>query len=111
QERGGETIGRERRAAGANLTGAMCVNLRRAPAWGRAQETYGESPCHVGEMGAALTRGLQRHALACVKHFVCNSMEEARFSVDVEVDEAALHEVYLPHFHRIVDEGVAAVMS
>jgi beta-glucosidase len=111
EERVGDVIGRELRAHGATLTGAVCVNLLRHPAWGRAQETYGEEPLHVGELGAALTRGLQRHVLACMKHFACNSMENARFSVDIEVDEVALHEVYLPHFRRIVDEGVAAVMS
>ena len=111
EERVGEAIGRELRAAGATVTGAVCVNVLRHPAWGRAQETYGEDPLHVGELGAALTRGLQRHVLACVKHFACNSMENARFSVDIEVDEVALHEVYLPHFRRIVDEGAAAVMS
>jgi beta-glucosidase-like glycosyl hydrolase len=111
EERVGDAIGRELRAVGANLTGAVCVNVLRHPAWGRAQETYGEDPHHVGELGAALTRGLQRHVLACVKHFACNSMENARFSVDIEVDEVALHEVYLPHFRRIVDEGVASVMS
>ena len=38
-------------------------------------------------------------------------MENARFKVDVEVDDQALHEVFLPHFKRIVDEGVACVMS
>lgn len=107
----GGTIGRELRAVGANLTGAVCINLLRHPAWGRAQETYGEDPHHVGELGAALTRGLQRHVLACVKHFACNSMENARFTVDIEVDDVALHEVYLPHFRRVVDEGVASVMS
>lgn len=111
EERVGDAIGRELRAAGANLTGAVCVNLLRHPAWGRAQETYGEDPHHVGEMGAALTRGLQRHVMACVKHFACNSMENARFSVDIEVDEVALHEVFLAAFRRIVHEGVAAVMS
>lgn len=111
EERVGEAIGRELRAIGANLTGAVCVNLLRHPAWGRAQETYGEDPFHVGEMGAALTRGLQRHVLACVKHLACNSMENARFSVDIAVDEVALHEVYLPHFRRVVDEGVASVMA
>ncbi|MEZ5279140.1 MAG: glycoside hydrolase family 3 N-terminal domain-containing protein [Acidimicrobiales bacterium] len=111
EERVGEVIGRELRAAGANLTGAVCVNLLRHPAWGRAQETYGEDPHHVAEMGAAFTRGLQRNVMACVKHFACNSMENARFSVDVSVDEVALHEVYLPHFRRIVQEGVAAVMT
>ncbi|MFN8035422.1 MAG: glycoside hydrolase family 3 N-terminal domain-containing protein [Acidimicrobiia bacterium] len=111
EERVGEVVGRELRAAGADLTGAVCVNVLRHPAWGRAQETYGEDPHHVGELGAGFTRGLQRHVLACVKHFACNSMENARFSVDIEVDEVALHEVYLPHFRRIVEEGVAAVMT
>jgi beta-glucosidase len=111
EERVGDAIGRELRAAGATLTGAVCVNVLRHPAWGRAQETYGEDPHHVGELGAAFTRGLQRHVMACLKHFACNSMENARFSVDIEVDEVALHEVYLPHFRRIVDEDVAAVMS
>ncbi len=111
EERVGEAIGTELRAIGANLTGAVCVNLLRHPAWGRAQETFGEDPHHVGEMGAALTRGLQRHVMANVKHFACNSMENARFSVDIEVDDVTLHEVYLPHFRRIIDEGVASVMS
>ena len=111
EERIGDAIGSELRAVGANLTGAVCINLLRHPAWGRAQETYGEDPHHVGEFGAALTRGLQRHVMACVKHFACNSMENARFSVDVQVDDVALHEVYLPHFRRVVEEGVASVMS
>ena len=33
------------------------MNLLRHPAWGRAQETYGEDPHHVGEMAAAFTAG------------------------------------------------------
>ena len=111
EERIGDAIGRELRAVGADLYGGVCVNVLRHPAWGRAQETYGEDPHHVGEMGAALTRGVQRHAMACVKHFACNSMENARFRVDITVDEVSLHEVFLPHFRRIVDEGVAVVMS
>jgi beta-glucosidase len=111
EERIGEAIGKELRASGATFYGGICVNLLRHPAWGRAQETYGEDPQHVGEMGAALCRGVQRHAMACVKHFACNSMENARFQVDVQADERALHEVYLPHFQRVVGAGVASVMS
>jgi beta-glucosidase len=111
EERIGDAIGRELRVIGADLYGGVCVNLLRHPAWGRAQETYGEDPHHVGEFGAALTRGAQRHVMATVKHFALNSMENARFTVDVQCDERTLHEVYLPHFRRIVDEGVAAVMS
>ena len=111
EERIGEAIGAELRASEATFTGAVCMNLLRHPAWGRAQETYGEDPHHVGEMAASLTRGLQRHVMACMKHFACNSMENARFKVDVTADERALHEVYLPHFKRVATDGVAAVMS
>ena len=111
ERRIGQAIGAELRASGASFTGAVCMNLLRHPAWGRAQETYGEDPFHVGEMAAALTGGLQEHVMACMKHFACNSMENARFKVDVTADERALHEVYLPHFKRVADEGVASTMS
>jgi beta-glucosidase len=111
ERRIGEAIGAELRASGATYTGAVCMNLLRHPAWGRAQETYGEDPHHVGTMAAALTAGLQHHVMACMKHFALNSMENARFSVDVVVDERALHEVYLPHFRRVAAEGIASVMS
>ena len=62
-------------------------------------------------MAAALTRGLQLHVMACMKHFALNSMENSRFKVDVLADERTLHEVYLPHFRRVADEGVASTMS
>jgi len=111
ERRVGAAIGAELRASGATYTGAVCMNLLRHPAWGRAQETYGEDPHHVGEMAAAFSEGLQQHVMACMKHFALNSMENARFKVDVTVDERALHEVYLPHFKRVARSGVASVMS
>jgi beta-glucosidase len=111
EERIGDVIGRELRALGGNFFGGVCINLLRHPTWGRAQETYGEDPRHLGALGAALARGVQRHVMACVKHYALNSMENARFKVDVVIDERALHEVYLPHFKAVVDAGVAAVMS
>ena len=111
EERVGEAIGRETRAHGANVCLAPCLNLLRHPGWGRAQETYGENSIHIGEMGAAFVRGLQRHAMGCAKHFACNSIEESRFSLDVRVSPEVLDQVFLPHFRRVVDEGVASVMS
>ncbi len=111
EERVGDAMGRELRALGGNLFGGVCINILHHPAWGRAQETYGEDSFLLGEMGAALTRGAQRHVMACVKHYALNSMENARFQVDVRVQPRALHEVYLPHFKRVVEEGVACVMS
>lgn len=111
EERVGEAIGAEIRAQGGNFFGGVCVNLLRHPAWGRAQETYGEEPLLLGMMGTALAQGAQRHVMACVKHYACNSMENQRFTVDVEVDLPTLHEVYLPHFRAVVQAGVASVMS
>jgi len=112
ERRIGDAIGREIRAHGGNLFGGVCINLVRHPAWGRAQETYGEDPFLLGEMGVALTRGVQRHnVVATAKHYACNSMENARFTVNVKIDERALREVYLPHFKKCVDAGVGAVMS
>jgi len=111
EEQIGDAIGVELRAQGANFFGGVCINLLRHPAWGRAQETYGEDPHHLGEMGAALMRGVQRHAMACVKHFALNSIENARFKVDVRVSDRVLREIYLPHFERCVKEGAASVMS
>ena len=111
EERIGVAIGEELREQGGNYFGGVCINLPRHPAWGRSQETYSDQPIVLGELGSALTRGIQRHAMACMKHFALNSMENARFSVDVRVDEPTMHEVYLPHFKQVAESGVASVMS
>jgi beta-glucosidase len=111
ERRIGAAMGLEASAVRANLFGGVCINLLRHPAWGRAQETYGEDSFLLGEFGVALTEGVQEHVMACVKHYALNSMENARFSVNVEVAPRALHEVYLPHFKRTVDAGAACVMS
>ena len=44
EKRIGDAIGKEGRAQGANYFAGICINLPRHPAWGRAQETYGEDP-------------------------------------------------------------------
>ena len=108
----GNVIGIESRAQGANLFAGVCINLLRHPAWGRAQETYGEDPYLVGEMGAALTVGVQAHnVMACIKHYAVNSIENSRFFVNIEADERTMREVYLPHFKKCIAAGAAAVMG
>ena len=111
EQRIGKAIALEARSFGANWVAAVCVNLLHHPGWGRAQETYGEDPVHVGAMGAACVRGLQRHTIACVKHFALNSIDSCRFLVDVQVDKRVLHELYLPHFRDCVEAGAGSVMS
>jgi len=112
EERVGAAIGAEARAKGASVLLAPTINLLRHPLWGRAQETYGEDPLHLGKMGSAFIRGAQRHVIASAKHFALNSIEDTRFDVSVEIDERTLREIYLPHFRAAIDEGhVASVMS
>ena len=112
EEEIGKVIGAEVRAQGGNYFGGVCINLPRNPRWGRAQECYGEDTYHLGEMGAALTRGVQsQNVMACIKHFAMNSIENARFKADVHADKRTLFEVYLPHFKRCIEEGAASVMG
>ena len=112
EEEVGEAIGKEVRAHGGNLFGGVCINLLRHPSWGRAQETYGEDPFHLGQFGLSLVRGVQKHnVMATVKHFAANSIEYTRMKVNVLMDERTLREVYLPHFKQCIKGGCATVMS
>lgn len=112
EHRIGEVIAKEIRAQGGNFFGGVCVNLLRHPAWGRAQETYGEDPFHVGELGASLTEGIQAHnVIACVKHYAFNNIENSRFFVNVLADDRTMHEIYLAHFKRVIKAGAASVMG
>lgn len=108
----GKAMGAEVLIAGGNLFGGVCVNLPYHPGWGRAQETFGEDPFLVGEMGAALVEGVQNTGvIACVKHFAFNSMENSRFKVNITCDQRVEQEVFLSQFHRCIEAGAGAVMS
>jgi beta-glucosidase len=108
-----EVIAIEMRANKTNYAATPCLNLLRHPAWGRAQETYGEDPFLLGEFGVAAVRGIEAHnVMACPKHFALNSLDNSRLFVDVEVDERTLREVYLPHFKKTIQVGKpASIMS
>lgn len=112
EEEIGEVIAEEVLEAGGNLFGGVCVNLPYHPGWGRCQESYGEDSCLLGKMGAALIRGVQkRGVIACVKHFAFNSMEDARFHVNITCSKRTEREMFLPHFKACIDAGAGAVMS
>ena len=112
EEKVGDAISQEARAQGVNYFGGVCINLLRHPAWGRAQETFGEDPCLLSQMVTALTHGVQRNnVMACAKHYALNSVECARMYIDVKTDERTLNEVYFPQFKKFVDEGGASIMS
>lgn len=112
ERRIGQAIGKEVRAYGGNLFAGVCINLPYNPGWGRSQETYGEESFHLGEMGKALSLGVQdENVIACVKHYAFNQMEISRFKVSVDCDKRTEREVYLPHFKKCVDAGAGSIMS
>jgi beta-glucosidase len=112
EERVGDAIGVETRAKGGSVILAPVVAVLRHPRWGRAQETYGEDPLHIGRMGVGFIDGAQQHVIASAKHFALNSIENRRYSVNVTVAERTLREIYLPHFKMAVQQAhVGSVMS
>lgn len=111
EERVGAAMGYETRALGANMLLAPCINVLWHPRWGRAQETYGEDPCHLGVMGAGFVVGLQKHVMACAKHYAVNNTEDNRTEVNAKVKERVLREIFLPHFQRCVEAKTASIMS
>jgi beta-glucosidase len=113
EERVNQVIAAEMRANKTNYAAAPCINLLRHPAWGRAQETYGEDPWLLGEFGVAAVKGIEsQNVMACPKHFALNSLDNSRYVVDVELDERTLREVYLPHFKKTIQVGKpASIMS
>ena len=111
EERVGQVMGYEAAALGMNMLLAPCINVVRHPSWGRAQESYGEDPCHLGRMGGGHVIGTQQHVMACAKHYAVNHLDQSRMFVNMIVDERTLREIYLPHFQACVAEGVASIMS
>lgn len=109
----GVCIGEEARYRKKNVLLGPGVNIYRTPLNGRNFEYMGEDPYLAGKMAAGYIRGVQSNGVAaCVKHFALNNQEGWRHSVNVNVDDRALYEIYLPAFKAAVEEGGAwAIMG
>ncbi|MFD1036186.1 glycoside hydrolase family 3 N-terminal domain-containing protein [Sphingomonas hankookensis] len=112
---------REMRARGANLALAPVVDVARDPRWGRIEETYGEDPVLVGEMGLAAIRGFQgttlplapNKVMVTLKHMTGHGQPENGTNVGpANISERTLRENFFPPFERAVKElPVQAVMA
>ncbi len=109
----GRSIAQQARALGKDMLLAPCVNIQRLPQGGRNFETYSEDPHLASRMAVAYIGGVQsRGVIATVKHFAVNNQEFQRKTLNAEVAERVLHEIYFPAFRAAVQEaGVWAVMS
>jgi beta-glucosidase len=110
--RAGRLLGQEARRKGVHVLLAPTVNLHRSPLGGRHFEAYSEDPFLTGQIGASYVEGVQEHSVGTtVKHFVANDFETERFTVDVQVGDRALRELYLAPFETIVERGAWGVMA
>ena len=81
-------------------------NIARTPLCGRNFEYMGEDPYLAGELCVPYIKGVQSHGVAaCAKHYCLNNHEVNRHTVNVNVSDRALHEIYLPAFKKAVQEG------
>lgn len=82
------------------------ANIQRTPLNGRAFEYVGEDPYLAGEILVPYIQSAQKNGVACcLKHFVLNDQETDRFTVNVNVSERALNEIYLAPFKRAVEKA------
>jgi beta-glucosidase len=104
----GKAIGEEasNKGTGAQVLLGPAVNIQRSPLGGRNGEYFTEDPYLAARLAAAYIKGVQGIGVAaCIKHFACNNEEVDRDTVDVQVGERALREIYLPAFEAGVKEG------
>ncbi len=102
----GKDLGEESRARNKDVILAPGINIIRSPLCGRNFEYMSEDPHLIEEMAVPIIEGIQEEDVAaCVKHFAVNNQETRRMNVDVDVDERALHELYLPGFKAAVEKA------
>lgn len=109
----GKSIGEEARYRNKNILLGPGINIYRSPLNGRNFEYMGEDPFLTSKMVVPYIKGVQKNGVAaCVKHFALNNQEIDRHTVNVNVDDRALYEIYLPAFKAAVQEGEAwAIMG
>jgi len=113
-------VAKEMRARGVNQALTPVLGLAREPRWGRTEETYGEDPYLVSQMGIACVKGFQgkgpsfdkEHVISTVKHFAVYSQPERGINYSPgNFSERIIRENFLVPFKAAITEaGVMSVM-
>jgi beta-xylosidase len=110
----------EARSRGAHQALTPVVDVARDPRWGRVEETYGEDPFLVAQMGMAAVRGFQgdgkfrdkTRLIATLKHFVGHGQPESGMNcAPANVSLRLLRETFLSTFKQSLQKaGAISVM-
>ncbi|MCU4717069.1 glycoside hydrolase family 3 N-terminal domain-containing protein [Halapricum hydrolyticum] len=117
-EAGAAVTAREVRASGAHQNYSPTCDVARDPRWGRAFETFGESPYLCGKFAAAKVRGYQgdgieedTSVIATAKHFPAYSEPvRGEDASPVEISEYLQRNVFAPSFVDALEADVESVM-
>lgn len=102
----GSVLGSEANFRGKDVILGPGINIMRVPLNGRNFEYLSEDPYLVSKMVVGYIKGVQDQGIsACVKHYAGNNQETLRGSIDVQMSERALREIYLPGFKAAVQVG------
>ncbi len=109
----GTVVGQEANQRHKNIMLGPSLNIQRTPLCGRNFEYMGEDPFLTSRIAVHYIQGEQSQGVAsCAKHFAANNQEYQRGSINVEMDERTLREVYLPAFRACAQEaGVLSIMG
>lgn len=106
-------IGEETKAAGVQQCWSPVLDVARDQRWGRCEETFGEDPYLVTEIGCAWIEGFQSHGLITTpKHFAGHGAPlGGRDSHDIGLSERVMRETHLPPFRAAFKRcGAESVM-
>lgn len=105
----GETIGTECQAEDVSVILGPAVNIKRSPLCGRNFEYLSEDPFVASELSSSYIKGVQsKHVGTSIKHYLANSQETRRMSIDAVIDERTMNEIYLSSFEGAVIRYVYA---
>lgn len=113
-ERMTDACGREAEAMGLHQILSPVLDIARDLRWGRIEETFGEDPYLIAQMGIGFVRGYQHRRISCMpKHFVAHGSPTGGLNcAQVSGGERELRSLYLYPFARVIAEtDPLAVMS
>ena len=117
-ERAARVTALEVAATGIHQTFSPVLCIARDLRWGRVDETFGEDPFLIGELGSAMIRGYQGDGLAdptailaTAKHFAGYSETQGgRDASEADISPRKLRSWFLPPFERVAREGCRVFM-